>query len=314
MLTELFDIVQRFMAKLLPQTRGELLVYSNSRDVLEGACNWAQPAALAQMAPDGCWALRRGRSYRFEPDALSFLCDHVREQSHQGDAPYICVPIIAHGDTVGLLHIQFDLGRMEHDILDPQSFAIRCGEHISMAIANVKLRDELHAQSIRDPLTGLYNRRFFMDAMRRSLGATSMGEKGVGLISFDADKFKLFNDNHGHDAGDVVLQAISEKVLEVIPSDAVACRMGGEEFAVIAPNCTAKATESLAETIRAGVAATQVRYVHGALPRITISAGVSFYPTHGSSPQALLKQADEALYAAKAKGRNCIVSAQNRTN
>jgi diguanylate cyclase (GGDEF)-like protein len=309
-LTELFEIVRTFMAKLLPQTRGELLVYSNSRDVLESACNWAQPAALAQMAPDGCWALRRGRSYQFEPNALSFLCDHVRGQGHKGDAPYICVPIIAHGDTVGLLHIQFDLDRVEHDILDPQSFAMRCGEHISMAIANVKLRDELHAQSVRDPLTGLYNRRFFMDAMRRFLGPTPADDMGVGLISFDADKFKLFNDNHGHDAGDVVLQAISEKVLEVIATDAVACRMGGEEFAVIAPNCTFKATVDLAEQIRAGIAATQVRYVHGALPRVTISAGVSFYPTHGTSPQVLLKQADEALYAAKAKGRNCVVVAK----
>lgn len=183
-----------------------------------------------------------------------------------------------------------------------------------MAIANVKLRDELHAQSVRDPLTGLYNRRFFMDAMRRFLGAATMGDKGVGLISFDADKFKLFNDNHGHDAGDVVLQAISEKVLEVIPSDAVACRMGGEEFAVIALICTAKASEALAEKIRTGIAATQVRYVHGALPRTTISAGVSFYPKHGTSPQVLLKQADEALYAAKAKGRNCVVVAKKRVN
>lgn len=123
-LAELFEIVQAFMSKLLPQTRGELMVYSNSRDVLDGACSWAQPAALAQMAPDGCWARRRGRSYQFEPDGLSFLCDHVCGQNHQGDATYICVPIIAHGDTVGLLHIQFDLDRTEHDILDPKSFAI----------------------------------------------------------------------------------------------------------------------------------------------------------------------------------------------
>lgn len=309
-LAELFEIVKTFMAKILPQTRGELLVYSNSRDVLEGVCHWSQPAPLAQMAPDGCWALRRGRTYQFEPEALCFLCDHVRDQDHTGDSSYICVPIIAHGDTVGLLHIQFDLDRATHDIHDPQTFAIRCGEHISMAIANVKLRDELHAQSIRDPLTGLYNRRFFMDAMRRLLADGKSKGSGIGLISFDADKFKLFNDNHGHDAGDVVLQAISEKVLDVIPEDAIACRMGGEEFAVIAPNCTLKSAQFLAEQMRESIAATQVRYVHGTLPRITISAGVSLSPQHGMSPQVLLKSADEALYAAKANGRNCVVVAK----
>ena len=118
-----------------------------------------------------------------------------------------------------------------------------------------------------------------MDAMRRFLGTTSTDDMGVGLIFFDADKFKLFNDNHGHDAGDVVLQAISEKVLGVIATDAAACRMGGEEFAVIAPNCTFKVTVDLAEQIRAGTAATQFRYVHGALPRVTISTGVSFQLT-----------------------------------
>lgn len=311
-LVELFEVVETFMAKILPETRGELLIYSNSRDVLETACHWKQPAPLAHMAPDGCWALRRGRSYYFEPDALCFLCDHVREQDHTGETPYLCVPIIAHGDTVGLLHIQFDAGRQEHDILDPQAFAIRCGEHISMAIANVKLRDELHAQSIRDPLTGLYNRRFFMDAIRNLIGSSKTKGRGVGLISFDADKFKLFNDNHGHDAGDVVLQAISDKVLEVIPEDAVACRMGGEEFAIIAANCTMKTIELLAEQVREAIAVTQVKYVHGALPRITISAGVSLSSIHGVSPQVLLKCADQALYEAKANGRNCVVTAKNK--
>ena len=161
------------------------------------------------MAPDGCWALRRGRSYKCEPETLSFLYDHVCGQGHQGNAPYICVPIIAHGDTVGLVHIQFDADSDEIDMLDPQAFATRCYEHISMAIANVKLRDELHAQSIRDPLTGLYNRRFFLDTMRRLLIGAGRQKQTFSRVSFDADTFKLFNDDHGHDAGDVVLQAIS---------------------------------------------------------------------------------------------------------
>jgi len=309
-LDELFEIVQTFMNKLLPQTRGELLVYSNSRDVLEGACAWSQPNPLAQMQPDSCWALRRGRSYQFEPDALCFVCDHARTQGHDGTDPYICVPIIAHGDTVGLLHILFDSESVNADVLDPRGFAVRCGEHISMAIANVKLRDELHAQSIRDPLTGLYNRRYFMDAMRRLIASATHSEQAFGLISFDADKFKLFNDNHGHDAGDVVLQAISEKMLDSLPSDAVSCRLGGEEFAVILPLCDFTATERHAQSLREAIEATHVRYMQGSLPRMTVSAGVAAFPVHGTAPQVLLKQADEALYLAKANGRNCVVCAQ----
>ena len=310
-LGELYEIVETFMEKLLPQSQGELLVYSNSRDVLEGVCAWAQSAPIAQMAPDGCWALRRGRSYEYEPDGLCFLCDHVRGQGHSGETPYICVPIIAHGDTVGLLHIALNADTSAHEILNPQVFAIRCGEHISMGIANVKLRDDLHAQSIRDPLTGLYNRRYFMETMRKLIGSNGGAKRRFGLISFDADKFKSFNDNRGHDAGDVVLQAISEKVTEVIPDDAVACRMGGEDFAVIVPDAGLEGAVDLANLLRQQIAQVTVRYVHGVLLRITVSAGVSAYPLHGAAPQSLLKQADEALYVAKSKGRNCVIAAKN---
>ncbi|MDG1866939.1 MAG: GGDEF domain-containing protein [Yoonia sp.] len=153
-----------------------------------------------------------------------------------------------------------------------------------MAIANVKLRDELHAQSIRDPLTGLYNRRFFLDTMRRLLIGAGRQKQTFSRVSFDADTFKLFNDNHGHDAGDVVLQAISEKLLDVVPGDAIDCRMGGEEFAVILPDCMLKSAQGIANQMREVIADTQVQYVHGTLPKITISAGVSSFPQHGKTP------------------------------
>ncbi len=207
-LEELFLIVARFMARLLTGSKGELYIYSNSRDALEGKCNWNTIDLHHTIAADSCWALRRGRSYEFQTDGLCFMCEHV--EAHQHGVPveeYICVPIVAHGDTVGLLHIRFDhLGETSARIADKGTFAIRCGEHISMAIANVKLRDELRDQSIRDPLTGLYNRRYFMDAIRREMSICERRGSSFGLISFDADKFKLFNDNHGHDAGARLLQ------------------------------------------------------------------------------------------------------------
>lgn len=97
--------------------------------------------------------------------------------------------------------------------------------------------------------------------------------------------------------------------MDVVPGDAMACRMGGEEFAVILPDCTLKSAQGIANQMREVIADTQVQYVHGTLPKITISAGVSSFPQHGKTPQTLLKQADEALYTAKANGRNCVVVA-----
>ncbi len=307
-LGELYKIVRAFMERLLPGSKGELYIYSNSRDVLDGTCNWNTRDLHNAISPDSCWALRRGRSYAFNTSEMCFVCDHVADHNHGVEvAEYICVPIVAHGDTVGLLHIRFDHNtETAAHVRDHGVFAIRCGEHISMAIANVKLRDELHDQSIRDPLTGLYNRRYFMDAIRREIAHAGTPPRGFGLISFDADKFKVFNDNHGHDAGDMVLRTIAAKVQDVMRDGQVVCRLGGEEFAVLVPGATLEQTIALAETMRTEVASAQVRYMDMLLPRVTVSAGVSVFPGHGTLPQQLLKLADDALYRAKEGGRNRV--------
>ncbi|AKS46254.1 diguanylate cyclase (GGDEF) domain-containing protein [Octadecabacter temperatus] len=313
-LDELFQIVAKFMGYLLPDSYGELYLYSNSRDVLDGACEWGQEDAInAHITPDSCWSLRRGRVYEHNPDALCFPCDHLSEQSKATLCDYICIPIIAHGDTVGLLHINFKAGMSRAEIKSLGRFAARCGEHISMAIANVKLRDELHDQSIRDPLTGLYNRRYFMDAMRRETSVADRGGKGFSLISLDADKFKTFNDNHGHEAGDLVLRALAECMLAVLPSSAVCARVGGEEFAVLLPQCIENEAMQQAEALRSSVSEIEVRTAFGLLPRVTISSGVAAYCGDSTAPSVVMKRADEALYAAKSDGRNCVRLAKTGT-
>ncbi|SMY07912.1 diguanylate cyclase [Flavimaricola marinus] len=311
-LEELFEIVQRFMARLLPGGAGELYVYSNSRDVLDGVCQWNTEAMLPHINADNCWSLRRGRAYEFQRGELCFACEHVQQQAHDDDpAHYLCIPIVAHGDTVGMLHIRFlEANVPSGGVSDRMHFAARCGEHISMAIANVKLRDELRDQSIRDPLTGLFNRRYFMDAMRREVSVASRKGASFGLISFDVDKFKNFNDNHGHDAGDMVLRSIGQVLSDVIGAADVPCRMGGEEFAILMPGADAQAASKLAEALREAMPELRVRYLDSILPPINISAGVAAYPDSGLTPPVLLRRADEALYLAKAEGRNCVRCAE----
>ena len=309
-LEELFDIVVSFISKLLPHSTGELYLYSNSRDVLDGSCNWGSSELHDHIAPDSCWALRRGRHYSYDVQRVSFLCHHVKDQPRGNTlGDYLCIPIIAHGDTVGLLHIRFDMGDDKTALDDARNFAVQCGEHISLAIANVKLRDELRDQSTRDPLTGLYNRRYFLEAMRTELTMAQRKNTPFGLLSFDADKFKSFNDNHGHDAGDMVLRAIAERMHEQFRDDQVPCRFGGEEFTVLLPGATLAEARKEGETLRAAVEDIQVRYGSSVLPRVTISVGVSAFPDHGSMPQDLLGAADEALYQSKDAGRNCVHTA-----
>jgi diguanylate cyclase (GGDEF)-like protein len=307
-LDELFTVVSRFMTKLLPGSKGELYIYSNSRDALDGKCNWNTRDLHTSISADSCWSLRRGRTYAFDQGGLCLPCDHVTAHDHQVEVnEYLCIPIVAHGDTVGLLHIRFDhRGDGSARLQDQTEFAQRCGEHISMAIANARLRDELRDQSIRDPLTGLYNRRYLLDAIRREASVAERRGAPFGIIALDADKFKSFNDNHGHDAGDMVLRAIGAKMQELLVNGEIPCRFGGEEFAVLLPGAGADDTAAIAERLRDAVASVQVRYVDRLLPRITISCGVAAYPEHGQLPADLLKCADQALYRAKEDGRNCV--------
>ena len=307
-LQELFAVLKEYMRQLLPQSQGELYIYSNSRDVLDGAVAWGDTDIHDHIKADACWALRRGRNYSLTPDKISFECPHVEEQDRTSSGEYICVPIVAHGDTVGLLHIQFEPSvREDLGIRDSHKFAANCGELISLAIANVKLRDELHDQSTRDPLTGLYNRRHLLESMRNELKLQERKDGTFGVISFDADKFKSFNDNHGHDAGDMVLRAISDSMNAIFHEDEVLCRYGGEEFMVLLPGLSRIKTVAAAERLRASVQDLSIPYAGRILPTVTISCGIASFPEDGNQIQSILKNADDALYLAKDEGRNCVV-------
>jgi diguanylate cyclase (GGDEF)-like protein len=314
-LKELFQVIARYMAQIFPGTSGELYIYSNSRDVLDGVCAWSRPPQLADhFQPDECWALRRGRMYKHGAGLVNFPCGHAHDvDPADSDAAYLCLPIIAHGDTVGLLHVRFGglnaantpagASCMDDDAC---AFAVQCSEQISLAIANVKLRDELRDQSTRDPLTGLFNRRYFFDSCRQALHQAGRCGDPVSVISLDADHFKRFNDTHGHDAGDTVLRSLSELLGSMFQGRDVVARLGGEEFSVLLPGCTTEQAALRAHQMRQRVQELRIRYRDFDLPSMTISAGVASSPQSGQTTQDLMRAADEALYVAKNAGRNQV--------
>ena len=317
-LDELYQMVAQFLSRMLPDCAGSLYIYANSRDVLETAKVWNGAPPTPAMHPDDCWGLRRGRTYTFGENEIDFACAHVNGAA-QGH--YCCIPILAHGETVGLLHLAFGhsqgAGRAalsKEAMAEQRRLGLVCAEQISLAVANAKLRDQLRDQSIRDALTGMYNRRYMLETCRREFSRAARNGQSVSILSIDADFFKKFNDNHGHDAGDSVLRAIGDCLQENFRDEDVACRFGGEEFVVILPGASAEAAVNKAEHIRAKVEGLVVRYLDANLPRITISIGVAAFPQAGNNPQAVMKAADEALYRAKDDGRNCVrLAAANRT-
>jgi diguanylate cyclase (GGDEF)-like protein len=310
-LDELFQMISRFLTVLLPNSSGSIYVYSNSRDVLDGACAWNGAELEAHIRPDACWGLRRGRAYVYGDNEVNFSCDHVPPQDDQA---YICMPILAHGETVGLMHLVRPPLVSKGEFLEQRKLAQMAAEQISMAIANTRMRDELHNQSVRDPLTGLYNRRHFMDSLRKHMDASAHNGQPVALVSIDVDHFKKFNDNHGHDAGDMVLRAVGAVLEQACDGDQLPCRLGGEEFMLLLPENDLESAAEIAEKLRSAVEAIKVRYGEKTLPRVTISAGVAAYPDHGTIPVDLMKSADEALYESKAGGRNQVTLASGQTD
>jgi diguanylate cyclase (GGDEF)-like protein len=309
-LDELYRMVGEFVSRLLPGCAGTLYIYANSRDVLETARVWNGAQSTTAIQPDDCWGLRRGRTYIYGESEVGFPCAHVTADN-AGD--YCCIPILAHGETIGMLHLTFacchapetDMG-VAQSRSEQRRLGLVCAEQISLAIANVKLRDQLRDQSIRDTLTGMFNRRYMLETCRREFARAARTGQSVSVLSIDVDHFKKFNDNHGHDAGDTVLRAVADVMKTSFRDEDVPCRFGGEEFVVLLPGATAAIAVKKAEELRSKVEALVVRYVDGNLPRVSISVGVAAFPYSGDNPQAVLKAADEALYRAKDGGRNCV--------
>lgn len=306
-LPELFSMVARFMSHILPGCSGSLYVYSNSRDVLEGSVSWNGASHDDQIRPEDCWGLRRGRAYAFGESEVDFACGHMH---YEHPRRYICIPILAHGEAVGLMTLTAKSATGPEAFEASRRIARTSAEQISLAVANVRMRDALHHQAIRDPLTGLFNRRHLLDTLRRQIEGRFPG--GVALLSIDVDHFKRFNDNHGHDAGDMVLRAVGEVLNHHADGDRLACRIGGEEFMLLLPGASEEEALEEAERLRGEVAALSVRYGDRTLPHVTVSMGVALHPRHGTLPQELIRSADDALYLAKARGRNQAVLAGTR--
>lgn len=309
-LDELYQIVAEFLTVLLPNCAGSLYIYANSRDVLDGAKVWNGGRVTSPIHPDDCWGLRRGRTFTHGENEIEFHCAHV-EPSTSGD--YCCIPILAHGETIGLLHLAFGVDhRLDGEnprkeaIADQRRLGLVCAEQISMAIANVKLRDQLRDQSIRDTLTGLFNRRYLLETCRREFSRALRAQQSVSILSIDVDHFKKFNDNHGHDAGDTVLRAVGKCLENSFRNEDIACRFGGEEFIVVLPGATPAIAARKADELRGKMESLEVRYLDRNLPRITISIGVAAFPDCGDNLQAVFRAADEALYKAKENGRNRV--------
>jgi diguanylate cyclase (GGDEF)-like protein len=306
-------VVSRFASRIFEHEEGAVFVVSSSRSALELVTQWGGTEVKERVfPPHGCWALRRGRIHRSGGAALGPACDHAQSG---GTTEYTCIPMMGQGEALGILHIgrssAAKMGPSELSALVEESrlrTTIAVAEHVALALANLKLRETLRMQAIRDPLTGLFNRRYMEESLERELVRAERSQTSVAAIMIDIDHFKRFNDTFGHAAADFALRNTSEVLRASIRADDIACRYGGEELVVILPDTTLRDAVERAEMLRAAISGQQLRFNGVALGAITASFGVAASSSQGTTRDSLLRYADECLYEAKRRGRNQVCS------
>ena len=301
------EVLRTTAMRLLPGHSGVLYTFNNSQDRLNLSVAWGHQAGEPppdHFAPSTCWAMKRGKPHLNADDPAALRCRH----HDQHGAASLEIPMAAGGQVYGLLVI----GAGTHE--DGAAALRRCklaaaalGDAMSLALSSMALRDQLRNQAIRDPLTGLYNRRF-LDEMLERLGLDARRRKTpLAAIMIDLDHFKRLNDQHGHAAGDAVLRGVSLAIVATLRATDIACRYGGEELAVLLPDCPLEMAVAKAEQLRVCIAGLAPG-LSGA--NVTASLGVSVIPDTCGTPTDLLASADAALYRAKQKGRNRVEQVQ----
>ncbi len=288
---------------LFPNTDGVVYLLNNSKDILETIATWGMITSEDHFSPRECWALRRSSPHKGEPTAPRIYCHHIHLQ--QNLTPTICLPMMAQGETMGLLYLHLNNSLCVSEAF--QELGETVAQNIAMAFASLQLQETLRYQSLRDPLTGLFNRRFLEESLAREIDRAKRKKQFIGIIMIDIDHFKRFNDTYGHEAGDLVLQTVGNHLKKHIRQYDVACRYGGEELVIVMPDASLENTILRAEEIREGVKQLHLEYDGKKLDRITISVGVSCFPDDGIEVQSLIRAADKALYKAKQQGRDRVL-------
>jgi diguanylate cyclase len=304
-------VLQATSLRLIPDFGGALYIFNNSRDRLDLAGSWHMPESYVPaetLAPTNCWALKRGKRHVNDPASGTLCCTH-----HTSAVGAIEIPMMARGTVYGLLTfvaLQDTNGAGDgfEALLDIRRLGQALADSMSLALSNIALREKLRTQSLRDPLTGLYNRRYMEDALERYISLAERSGAATTVLMIDLDNFKRLNDEHGHAKGDAVLRDVASQLVGGLRPSDVVCRYGGEELMVILPNCGMDDAEAKAEQLRLRVAG--LTDVHG-VP-VSASFGIASIPESATSLADLVALADAALYKAKGRGKNCIATAERR--
>jgi diguanylate cyclase (GGDEF)-like protein/PAS domain S-box-containing protein len=302
---EVYEVMVRVSQEIFPDQGGALFVMSPTHNIVEAVAEWGEIRRVkSTFTPDECWALRRGRVHWVEDTSVGLLCKHLHSTPPRG---YLCIPMMAQSEAVGVLHLaQGEDSQMPEA---KQRLAVAMAERIAMALSNLRLHETLRNQSIRDPLTGLFNRSFMEESLELELRRALRTEHSICVIMLSLDNFQMINENYGMDVGDSILRRAGMLIQANVRKGDIASRFGGYTYAVILPQSTYEVGQARAQTLCNLAQTLEVKCQSEPVGHISASAGLAVFPGHGQTVESLLCSAEAALTRARGAGGNCTVVA-----
>lgn len=309
---ETFHVLISSCRRLFPADAGYVSLMDVSMKMLRVVGCWGKNRyKTLEFEQQQCWAVRRGRTHAVQEPKITPVCPH---SNLSPDESSLCIPMTAHGQVLGMMHllVRWEQEQTEREKIQifeaKQRLFVSLADRYAMSLIDLRLRETLKVQAIRDPLTGLYNRRHMEASFQREISRARRHDFPLGVIMIDIDHFNVFNDTYGHDLGDRVLSEIGKFILGHVRDEDIACRYGGEEIIIILPGASLQNTHRRAEQLRMGIEELAVE-MYDEEHTVTASLGVAIFPEHGKNVADVVKAADCALYEAKNKGRNRVVIA-----
>ena len=301
-----YAVIGDFIEKLFPHSTGGLYVFTHSRDLLELVTSWGKHSSLELVFnPDECWALRRNKIHQINSPKDRLQCKHVQNINAEVDFfRYMCVPLIGPDMTLGLFYIS---SHTINESNESRNLALTVAERAALTISNLSLQEKLHEETIRDPLTGIFNRRYMEKTLERELSRAVRHHGTLGILMIDVDDLKSTNDQYGHGAGDALLREIGMFLSTHTRNEDIVCRYGGDEFILVLNESNLEGSYKRAQKLQQGIKELQMHYSDVIFGDIQVSIGLACYPEHADNVDTLLECADNALYQAKSKGRDQVI-------
>ncbi len=309
---EAYTAIAPLLPQIFPDYSGRIFIMTISQqNIASSVVEWGNQALpkLKEINLEDCYALKfKGQNFSSDIDSPTKRCPHCRPRTQfPQEQKLFCFPLKNEEKVLGVVHLY----SKTQQSLSPtkNQFVLNVIQQLTLSFKNLKLLNTLKLESIRDPLTGLFNRRYFNEILERLLARSSEGNYTVSLVMIDIDHFKSLNDTFGHPAGDKILQDFSIFLKGYVRPTDIACRYGGEEFVLILPECSLEIAVQRAEKVRRGIQYMVMRYQGKRLGKVTVSLGVASFPHQALTLEKLVEVADTALYQAKAQGRNQVCTA-----